>query len=121
MKLLALCVALGLGGGYVWQRQKVAAVAAEKADREEKRAMMSGSKSALIVEEADQVSRDELERMLMSSSKSGAVVLEDVEPEPLLPPVADEEKKAEDRTILPGSKSIGRILPPPDQEEEEEP
>lgn len=115
--MLALCTALGLGGGYVWQRQKVAAAAAEKAEREEKRLMMSGSKSALIVEEGDQVSGEELDRMLIGSSKSGAVVLDDLKPEPVPTPAGGEEKKAEERTILPGSKSF-RIVPPQPTAEE---
>lgn len=118
MKVLALCTALGLGGGYVWQRQKSAAAAAEKAEQEEKRAMMSGSKSALVVEKGLPVSPEELDRLLMSSSKSGAVILEDGKPEPVLPPVIDEEKKAElRRTVLPGSKSF-RVVPPETPKEE---
>ena len=116
MKILALCTALGLGGGYVWQRQQAAAAAAEKAEQEEQRAMMPGSKSALIVEDGHQVSREEIDRVLIGSSKSGAVVLDDLKPEPVLPPVVDEEKKAVERTVLPGSKSF-RIAPPQAPEE----
>jgi hypothetical protein len=117
LKVLALCTALGLGGGYVWQRQHASKTAEEKAVLEEKRAMMPGSKSALIVEEGDQVSREEIDRTLIGSSKSGAVVLDDLNLVPVPTPGADDEKKAEERTILPGSKSF-RIVPPQPPEEE---
>ncbi len=100
----------------MWQRQKAAAAAAEKAEQEEKRAMMPGSKSALIVEEGHQVSREEIDRMLIGSSKSGAVVLDDLKSEPVPPPAVGEGKKAEERTVLPGSKSS--LFVPPQQTEE---
>lgn len=107
MRVLALCTALGLGGGYVLQRQKAAAEAAEKAEQEEQEA-------------------EELQRTVLPGSKSAwgfspgsrRVSNESQEPEPVQPPVVEEGKKAGERTILPGSKSA---LITPQQAPEEKP
>jgi hypothetical protein len=102
LKVLALCTALGLGGGYVWQRQKAAAAAAEKSEQEEhelQRTVLPGSKSAWGF-----------------SPGSRGVSNKGQEPEPVLPPVVEEEKKVEERTVLPGSKSY-RIVPPQQTQE----
>lgn len=102
--MLALCTALGLGGGYVLQRQKAAAEAAEKAEQEKQeiqRTVLPGSKSAWGF-----------------SPGSRGVSNESQEPEPVLPPVVEEGKKAGERSILPGSKSA---LITPQQAPEEKP
>ena len=101
MKVLALCTALGLGGGYVLQRQKAAAEAAEKAEQEEQevqRTVLPGSKSAWGF-----------------SPGSRGVSNKSQEPEPVLPPAVEEGKKTGERTILPGTKSA---LIAPQQTEE---
>jgi len=101
-RILALCTAVGLGGTYVWKRQKQAAppvtAPVEQAapapivvDAEETRTLMPGSKAGIFVER----------------SEPGVHQLE-------------QEKQ---RVLLPGSKSYTRIFPPDllDPAEEPEP
>ena len=118
MKVLAPCVALGLGGGYVWQRQKAVEYAEAEAVRKaeivngaEKRSMMPGSKSALFhpgwFEKGEvEDDSDRKERTVLPGSKVAEIVV--------FPPEAEEPPK---RTVLPGSKSF-RIVPPQAPEEE---
>jgi hypothetical protein len=127
LKVLALCTALGLGGGYVWQRQKAAeptkpeaASEAEIVDGAEKRSMMPGSKSAVFHPQPDlappgwfekgevEVDPGREERTVLPGSKVGEIVV--------FPPEAEEPPRK--RTVLPGSKSIDRILQPPAPEEQ---
>lgn len=123
---MALCTALGLGGGYVWQRQKAAKSAepeaageAEIVDGAEKRSVMPGSKSAVFHPQPDLVppgwfekgevedDSDRKERTVLPGSKVGEIVV--------FPPEAEEPPRK--RTVLPGSKSF-RIVPPQAPEEE---
>jgi hypothetical protein len=131
LKLLALCSTVALGGGYVWWSQKTSE---EKRVREEayQRTMLSGSKSKVIVEDAQPYdgnlrpfeeakgaedtkdprtnaafipppSESKKERSMLPSSKIGLVT----------PPTQEqEEPPAKERTVLPGSKSIDPILSP---------
>lgn len=131
MKVLALCTALGLGGGYVWQRQKAAADHenddASKRPQEAQRTVLPGSKSAWgappggkilgergEVIEPPGISQSDLDEAMKRDSDDfgsrGFVLPDEVPDEPV-----------RKRTVLPGSKSIDRILPPPVQEQEEEP
>lgn len=65
---------------------------------DEPRAMLPGSKSSAL-------------------SAVGRQSIEDI----LTPSETDKEKEPQKRTVLPGSKSIDRLLPPPDLEEKSEP
>lgn len=126
MKVLALCVALGLGSGYVWQRQKAAKSAepeaageAEIVDGAEKRSVMPGSKSAVFHPQPDlvppgwfekgvvEVDPEREVRTVLPGSKVGEIVV--------FPPEAEEPPRK--RTVIPGSKSF-RIVPPQAPEEE---
>lgn len=127
LKVLALCTAFGLGGGYVWQRQKAAESAkpeaageAEIVDGAENRSMMPGSKSAVFHPQPDlvppgwfekgevEVDLDREERTVLPGSKVGEIVV--------FPPETEVPSKR--RTVLPGSKSIDRVLQPPASEDE---
>lgn len=127
IRVLALCSAVGLGGGYVWTRQKAAMAAeqqrvnsaAEPADAAEKRSVMPGSKSFVVQPQSRLVDQEWFQkvpnpdpqeskkRVVLPGSKTGEVIV--------LPPEADPPKE---RAVLPGSKSIDRILQPPAPEEE---
>lgn len=127
LKVLALCTALGLGGGYVWQRQKAAesvkpesAGKAVIADGGEARSVLPGSKSYAFDPQPDlvppgwfekgAVEADPVreERTVLPGSKVGEVVV--------FPPEAEEPPVK--RTVLPGSKSIDRVLQPPPTKDE---
>lgn len=126
LKLLALCCALGLGGGYVWWSQKKAEEKRAQAEDPSRAVTLPGSKSALIAEDTEfATSREEIDRKLDETSQQQAPAKTNEE-RTLLPgskasvvtPVPSEEKS---RAVLPGSKSIDRILQPPDEEKPESP
>ncbi len=128
-QLLAVCSALGLGGAYVWDRQKKAAPPTRPAEapavssetirqaptsdvkpvgnpREEQRMILSGSKSGIInpplpsdFHEFDENQKNQ--RTLMPSSKSGALLRQPSPPPPVVP---------NPRTVMPSSKS-SQIMP----------
>jgi hypothetical protein len=115
-RVLALCIALGAGGGYVWIRQQKAAEVPSPAPVEAEKPL-SGIFPATPVE--GQV--PDLEEILMSSSKSG-IIFDDSKGRTVLPssklgvlptfenasdPAAEDQKR---KRLLPGSKSIGSVL-----------
>ncbi len=126
IRVLALCSAIGLGGGYVWQRQKAAAIpAAPEPNATEDRSLMPGSKS-MVFEGVEVPARVEVERSMIGSSKSGIIVLPGgkaadtivipgVPSSDASPPVVDPAAPPRQRTVLPGSKSISRILESPER------
>lgn len=131
-QVLAICSALGLGGAYVWNRQKQAApppkpapvptviletenedltpAAVKVDDKEMERILLSGSKSGILspplTEKKEEPEEDKPKepRVLMPSSKSAAIS-----------PPNDKPVTQKQRTLLPGSKSIDGILKPPPQ------
>jgi uncharacterized protein HemX len=89
LRVLALCTALGLGGGFVWWQQQRAAPVVEKPvtqpiENDAKPAtpvLLPGSKSITIVQpqqsgvyELGQEKPAEQQRVLLPSSKSGRFV-----------------------------------------------
>lgn len=124
MKVLALCSALGLGGGYVWQRQKAAARHEVESERSQQaqRTVLPGSKSAwgfsadgkhldegeggddiVVPDIPESVLQEELRRG--GDDFGGGFVLPDDVP----------EEPAREKTVLPGSKSIAPLLENPDR------
>ncbi len=132
--MLAPCLALSLGGGYVWMRHKraeaaeIAAKAAEaEAAKPSRRTLLPGSKAPVGLMDRELV--DEGGKIL-PGSKIGEVIRLRVEETPaeakppetpnadesLLPPFPadapqEPEPEAERVRILPGSKSAGIIDP----------
>ena len=122
-KVLALCSAVGLGGGYVWQRQKAAAVHDDRSERpqEAQRTVLPGSKSpwggppgekianqhGKVVEPPEVLEADLREEILRGGDDFGLgeFVLPDEGPEEPVP----------EKTVLPGSKSIAPLLEHPDR------
>lgn len=124
-QVLALCSTLGLGGAYVWSRQKQAAPppiappvpAATSESKDEQptfepvvvdaqRLVLSGSKSGILMPPPSNDGNEGKEkpkepRVLMPGSKSALIA---PQPQPDDPP--------KQRTLLPGSKSIDGILKP---------
>ncbi len=132
LKLLALCSALALGGGYVWWSQKKAEEKRVRVEQEVERVSLPGSKAAVIVDEGEMAAtRESIDRILNGKNSDQDGIPEDPDAEPdrtMLPgsksgfvrPVPTEEEP-KPRTGLPGSKSIDRILQPPDEEKPESP
>lgn len=126
MKALALCTALGLGGGYVWQRQKTAADHddASKRPKEAQRTVLPGSKSAwgsppggkMADEDGEAIEPPEV--LESGLQDIGGMADEDFGSGEFVLPDEDGDEPAQEKTVLPGSKSIGRILPPPVKEKE---
>jgi hypothetical protein len=93
-KVLALGIAVGLGGGYVWKRQQSAAtpppsveVKAQEAQENPPALLLSGSKSAAVnLVESPTVVIEPSQR-LMPSSKVGILVEpeKETQPEPQQP------------------------------------
>jgi hypothetical protein len=130
LKVLAVCSALMLGGGYVWVSQQKSA---DRRKEVERRSMLPSSKSKVVVEEAGPYDGrfppfDGAEGAKDSRTNADFIspVLEETESRTILPgsksglvlPPEDEEKQPEKRTILPGSKSIGPLLSPDDKKDE---
>ena len=88
-RVLALCIAVGLGGAYVWRQQQKAAPQKTKTDE---RRVLSSSKSAIIGSVAMPAAQEEPDRILMPSSKSGTF--------------KSGSEVAKERALLPSSKSI---------------
>jgi len=122
LKVLALCTALGLGGGYVWQRQKAAGHDdGSERTQEAQRTVLPGSKSpwgaapgGKIVDqhgkvvEPPEVSEADLREEILRGGDDfglGEFVLPDEDPEEPVP----------EKTVLPGSKSIAPLLEHPDR------
>lgn len=120
-RVLALCLALGLGGGYVWKRHK-AAEAAEARAKQHGPAETKPSEAELfpsskrgpvgleklqIQEAAPQQSTPPDPAVVLPSSKSGIFI----------PAPEKEEEPAPRPKVLPGSKSIDRILEPSEVKE----
>jgi hypothetical protein len=107
-KILALCTAIGLGGVYVWRQQQKAAPQIDKPDD---RTVLSGSKSKVIAPAPLPVEQEQINRVLMSSSKSGIFKPEIEQGRTLMPgskggliELNPEDQK--DRVLLPSTKSI---------------
>ncbi len=90
-KVLAVSIAVGLGGGYVWKRQQSAATPPAQPS----------------VEAKEEEAKEKPPTLLLSGSKSGAVNLEDTGTVQLRKP------------LMPGSKST--ILIEPQKEPQPEP
>ena len=123
-RVIAVCSAVALGGGYViWSQKKAEDRQRAKDDAEERelekereRAMLPGSKSAWgtlpprgwepkRVENSERTNAD----FIQETPADGEAIAP--------PPPADEGKEPEKRRLLPGSKSIDAILSPSDVEE----
>lgn len=125
-RVLAVCSAVALGGGYVlWSQMKFQERQAREAEaQEEERVVLPGSKSAWGFPrnrstskkgaDAERTNADFIQeapvdgetRAELPSSKIGVIPLP-----------GGEEKKPEERKLLPGSKRIDAILSPSDVEE----
>lgn len=122
-KVLALCSALGLGGGYVWQRQKAADPQVSKEPEAMPRTVLPGSKSAwgfspdgkrldggrggddIVVPDIPKSDlQGDMGRDLNDFGSGGFVLPDDVPEEPV-----------REKTVLPGSKSIAPLLEHPDR------
>ena len=88
-RVLALCIAVGLGGTYVWRQQQKAAPQVEKPVE---RTVLSGSKSKVIAPTPLPVDQEETNQVLMPGSKTGVFRLTHELPK--------------QRAVLPGSKSF---------------
>jgi hypothetical protein len=98
-RALALCIALGFGGGYVWKRQK----SAEHPSPPPGPAPVENGIFPVTPVEGESL---DLEDVMMSSSKSGRIFSEPLEPD-------DEAGKSKQRVVLPSSK-LGILPPPPE-------
>jgi len=100
-RVLALCLALGLGGVFVWSRQKPPIPQVEKPPERE---LMSGSKSTtgIITTAPLTIELEKRDRVLMPGSKSGRVVMPGSKSAIVVPAL----EQTKDRTVMPGSKSI---------------
>ncbi len=125
MKVLALCIALGLGGGYVWQRQKAAAGHddddASERPQEAPRTVLPGSKSAwgappggkMVDEDGEVVEPPEVsEADLREEMRRGG---DDFGSGEFVLPDEDPNEPVREKTVLPGSKSIAPLLENPDR------
>jgi hypothetical protein len=124
IRILAVCGAVALGGGYVWQRQKSAAVPTVETPGE--RPLMPGSKSMMIADEGAAGPGAQLDRPVISGSKSALIlrpgeeikdliVIPGVPPADEVPPAEAPVRPPRQRTVLPGSKSLSRILESPER------
>ncbi len=119
-KVLALGIAVGLGGGYVWKRQKSAATPPPSAEvkmlegqeppKQESEAMLIPSSKTMILDSsiAPQLPIRELPKTLMPSSKSGAFIMDPPGTTEPTPPTVEQRK-----LLLSGSKSAILIEPEP--------
>ena len=105
-RVLALCIALGAGGAYVWKRQQRAAPPppppAEKVAEDEaidlEEVLMSSSKSAQIFRDPDEDGKGK--RTVLPSSKLG-----------IMPEMEEDQAPDEGRKrLLPGSKNIDAVI-----------
>ena len=123
-KVLAVGIAVGLGGGYVWKRQKSAAPpppsvevkAVEDRGRPREGAevlLMPGSKSYIFDSSIPQHQQIQLPKTLMPSSKSGAFVVDPPGTTEPTPPTVEQRK-----LLLSGSKSTILIEPEPEPKPE---
>jgi hypothetical protein len=123
IRILAVCGAIALGGGYVWQRQKSAEIVREsERDAVRQRTVLPGSKSAWGAPPGGEPA----ERQVISGSKSALILREGEEVKDLIvipgvpradgvPPAEAPVRPPRQRTVLPGSKSISRILESPER------
>ena len=88
-RVLALCIAVGLGGTYVWRQHQKAAPEVTKTDE---RQVLSSSKSIIISSVAEPAAQEAPDRILMPSSKSGTF--------------KSGSEVTKERVLLPSSKSI---------------
>ncbi len=122
MKVFALCAALGLGGAYVWQKQKTAAAHdALRPPEKQQRTVLPGSKSAWGAPPGGKMMDDDgkvVEPPEVSEPGSqdvGGMADEDFGTDGgfVLPDEGGDEP-AQEKTVLPGSKSIAPLLERPE-------
>lgn len=132
VRLLVVCCSLGILGGYVWYRQDQAAKSAAS------NAPLNIEHKSDDTEDADPPPPEDIETIIMSSSKSGRVIMPGSKSAPMefdiLPinpetqfPVEpsepeeenDEETQEPPRVLLPSSKSIDRLLVPRQNDDNE--
>jgi hypothetical protein len=120
-KVLALGIAVGLGGGYVWKRQKsaatpppppleVKAAEAQEPPKADSEVMLMPSSKTIILDtpiSPQPLIRDP--KTLMPSSKSGAFILDPPGTTEPTPPTVEQRK-----LLLSGSKSGILIEPEPE-------
>ena len=104
-RVLALCLAVGLGGTYVWRQQQKAAPQKTKTDE---RRVLSSSKSKVIAPTPLPVNQEKADRVLMPGSKSSSGVFKPEQERTLMPGGIIELKpeEAKERVLLPSSKSL---------------
>jgi len=121
LRVLALCSTVALGGGYVWWSQKKAEERrAEEVSREAQ--VLPGSKSAIFSGERIEFSDEYAGKRVEVPAASGPGWKGEEKRDPRTNADFIQETPANDepRAMLPGSKSIDRLLPPPDLEEKSE-
>lgn len=107
-RILALCVALGLGGTYVWRQQQNAAPQIKKPVE---RTVLSGSKSKVIAPTPLPVDQEQANRVLMSSSKSSSGIFTPEQERTLMKSsksgiIKLNSGETKERVLMPGSKSF---------------
>lgn len=111
-KAFALCTAIGLGGTYVWRQQQKAAPQIEKPVQ---RMVLSGSKSAVITETSLSMDQEKARQPAMLPSSKSLVIDPSVLPvdeKKTNLPAIQQELEAEERILMPSSKS-GIVSPRP--------
>ena len=111
-KVFALCTAIGLGGTYVWRQQQKAV---PQIDKSAERMVLSGSKSGVIAPTPLPVDQENARQPAMLPGSKSLVIdpsVLSVDEKKTNLPAIQQELEAEERILMPSSKS-GIVTPKP--------